>query len=104
MEQDGCRCVLPAHQPGSGTTFASVCIPWEDENLTERILNCSRDNSSIKLKNMPFTRPGRPRGFLDIIRDAFLRVPEGRLRIAQDFSPGPVLAENLLESRRDGRE
>ena len=31
-----------------------------------------------------------------------LFVPEGRLRIAQDFSPGPRRAENFLESRRDG--
>ena len=28
-------------------------------------------------------------------------VPEGRLRIAQDFSPGPAPGQNLLESRRD---
>jgi CheY-like chemotaxis protein len=49
-----------------GQPFAGLPIRWADDGVIGMVLSCARENRHIRLKNVPFQRPGRPYGYLDL--------------------------------------
>jgi signal transduction histidine kinase len=57
-------CLAPAQVLGQ--PFGAVRLPWEDASITRQVLDCGRANRQARLKNVPFTRAGQSRGYLDL--------------------------------------
>jgi signal transduction histidine kinase len=94
---------LPASQV-LGQPFDSVRLPWEDRTLTQQVLSCGRVNGPIRLKNVPFTRPGNQRGYLDLcispIHDPEADVLLGILILGEDRTEQRLLEAQLVQVQK----